>query len=152
MFHFHFYFSVLNTSMVIVTCLYITVAFFGYLKYGDNVEGSITLNLPVEEWLAQLIILAFTLAIFFSYGLQFYVPINDILLPEIHSRVSPEKHLFAEYCLRYGLVLFTCKYALFINKRFFRSSETLQNLLYFMHKKTHVVFFVFHFVQLYIFT
>ena len=32
------------------------------------------------------------------------------------------------------------------------SSETLQNLLYFMDKKTHVVFFVFHFVQLYIFT
>ena len=34
------------------------------------------------------------------------------------------------------------------------SSETLQNLLYFMYKKrkTHVVFFVFHFVQLYIFT
>ena len=30
------------------------------------------------------------------------------------------------------------------------SSETLQNLLYFMHKKTHVVFFVFHFMQLYI--
>ena len=28
------------------------------------------------------------------------------------------------------------------------SSETLQNLLYFMYKKTHVVFFVFHFVQL----
>ena len=32
------------------------------------------------------------------------------------------------------------------------SSETLQNLLYFMYKKTHVVFFVFHFVQLYMFT
>ena len=30
------------------------------------------------------------------------------------------------------------------------SSETLQNLLYLMYKKTHVVFFVFHFVQLYI--
>ena len=28
------------------------------------------------------------------------------------------------------------------------SSETLQNLLYFMYKKTHVVFFVFHFEQL----
>ena len=27
------------------------------------------------------------------------------------------------------------------------SSKTLQNLLYFMYKKTHVVFFVFHFVQ-----
>ena len=34
------------------------------------------------------------------------------------------------------------------------SSETLPNLQYFMYKikKTHVVFFVFHFVQLYIFT
>ena len=27
-----------------------------------------------------------------------------------------------------------------------------QNLLYFMYMKTHVVFFVFHFVKLYIFT
>ena len=29
------------------------------------------------------------------------------------------------------------------------SSEMLQNLLYFMYKKTNVVFLVFHFVQLY---
>ena len=42
--------GVLNTSMVIVTCLYIAIAFFGYLKYGDNVEGSITLNLPAHQW------------------------------------------------------------------------------------------------------
>ena len=42
--------GVLNTSMVTVTCLYIAVAFFGYLKYGENVLGSITLNLPVEQW------------------------------------------------------------------------------------------------------
>ena len=32
------------------------------------------------------------------------------------------------------------------------SKKTLQTLLYFMYKKTHVVFFVFHIVQLYIFT
>ena len=32
------------------------------------------------------------------------------------------------------------------------SSEMLQNLLYFMYKKTHVAFFVFHFVQLYFFS
>ena len=31
-------------------------------------------------------------------------------------------------------------------------SEMFQNFLYFMYKKTHVVFYVFHFVQLYIFT
>ena len=42
--------GVLNTSMAIVSCLYIAVGFFGYLKYGENVAASITLNLPVEEW------------------------------------------------------------------------------------------------------
>ena len=41
--------GVLNTSMILVSCLYIAVGFFGYLKYGDQVAGSITLNLPVDE-------------------------------------------------------------------------------------------------------
>ena len=40
--------GVLNTAMTIVACLYIAVGFFGYLKYGDDVLGSITLNLPDE--------------------------------------------------------------------------------------------------------
>ena len=41
--------GVLNTSMIIVTCLYFAVGFFGYVQYGDDVLGSVTLNLPVEE-------------------------------------------------------------------------------------------------------
>ncbi len=44
--------GVLNTAMVMVSCLYIAVGFFGYLKYGDDVAASITLSLPVEEWSA----------------------------------------------------------------------------------------------------
>ena len=41
--------GVLNTAMTMVACLYIAVGFFGYLKYGENVVGSITLNLPSDE-------------------------------------------------------------------------------------------------------
>lgn len=41
--------GILNTGMTLVTVLYITIGFFGYLKYGESVEGSITLNLPVED-------------------------------------------------------------------------------------------------------
>lgn len=44
--------GVLNTSMVIVATLYTSVGFFGYLKYGDGVKGSITLNLPQDEMYA----------------------------------------------------------------------------------------------------
>lgn len=39
------YTGVLTTGMTIVTALYTAVGFYGYLKYGNDVEASITLNL-----------------------------------------------------------------------------------------------------------
>lgn len=41
--------GVLNTGMAIIACLYAGVGFFGYLKYGDNVAATITLNLNANE-------------------------------------------------------------------------------------------------------
>ena len=41
--------GVLNTGMMIVTLLYFAMGFYGYLKYGDDIKGSITLNLPQDE-------------------------------------------------------------------------------------------------------
>ncbi|XP_021703414.1 proton-coupled amino acid transporter-like protein CG1139 isoform X2 [Aedes aegypti] len=99
--------GVLNTGMVIVACLYTAVGFFGYLKYGEGVQGSITLNLPGDQFIAQLVRIMMALAIFFSYGLQFYVPIS-ILNPSIKRRLHSEQaQLIGEYLLRVGLVVFT---------------------------------------------
>lgn len=51
--------------------------------------------------------LAMALAIFLSYGLQFYVPIN-IVGPWVRSRMATEQsEEIAEYLLRVGLVIFT---------------------------------------------
>lgn len=41
--------GVLNVGMTVVTILYISVGFLGYLKYGDIIKGSVTLNLPEHE-------------------------------------------------------------------------------------------------------
>ena len=38
--------GVLNTAMITVVVLYAVIGFFGYARYGDLVEGSVTLNLP----------------------------------------------------------------------------------------------------------
>lgn len=38
--------GVLNAAMGTVVCLYAVIGFLGYVRYGDEVEASITLNLP----------------------------------------------------------------------------------------------------------
>lgn len=43
------WYGVLNLGMTIVMCLFASIGFYGYLRFGDEVEGSITLNLP-DEW------------------------------------------------------------------------------------------------------
>ncbi|KAE8746521.1 hypothetical protein FOCC_FOCC006755 [Frankliniella occidentalis] len=91
--------GVLNTGMVIVAALYTSVGFFGYLKYGDKVAGSITLNLPSGDLLAQSVRVMMGLAIFLSYGLQFYVPFN-IVWPLIKNQLHTEKaQLYGEYAV-----------------------------------------------------
>lgn len=42
-------FGVLNVGMFIVTILYTVVGFIGYFCYGEDIKGSITLNLPEDE-------------------------------------------------------------------------------------------------------
>lgn len=42
-------FGVLNRSMILIIFLYVGMGFFGYLKYGADIKGSITLNLPQDE-------------------------------------------------------------------------------------------------------
>ena len=46
--------GVLNLGLTIVICLYSAVGFYGYLKYGDDAKGSVTLNLPNDEWLVYV--------------------------------------------------------------------------------------------------
>jgi solute carrier family 36 (proton-coupled amino acid transporter) len=41
--------GVLNVGMVFVTAIYISFGAIGYWKYGEDTEGSLTLNLPTNE-------------------------------------------------------------------------------------------------------
>lgn len=42
--------GVLNLGLTITIALYNAVGFYGYLKYGDDTKGSVTLNLPSDQW------------------------------------------------------------------------------------------------------
>ncbi|XP_074601892.1 proton-coupled amino acid transporter 1-like isoform X1 [Brevipalpus obovatus] len=103
------FFGVLNTGMTIVMCLYTGIGFFGYLKYGQGVEGSITMSWPPEIKYA-VVQLMFSVAIFLSYGLQFYVPL-EIMWPwfveKFDLNVEDTRTTVFETVLRSVLVSFT---------------------------------------------
>ncbi|KAM9061334.1 proton-coupled amino acid transporter 1-like [Sarcophilus harrisii] len=97
---------ILYMGMSVVIIAYVILAFLGYLKFGAATQASITLNLP-NCWLFQTVKLLYSLGIFFTYSLQFYVPAG-IILPVVLSRVPKKWNLMAEYSIRVGLVCITC--------------------------------------------
>lgn len=98
--------GVLNAAMITVISLYALIGFFGYIKFGEGVKGSITLNLEEGDPVADVAKLLMGLAILFTYGLQFYVPM-DILWRKIKHRISKEKHNMSQILIRSGIVLCT---------------------------------------------
>ncbi|XP_005185482.1 proton-coupled amino acid transporter-like protein CG1139 [Musca domestica] len=96
--------GVLNTAMITVVSLYAIIGFFGYVRYGPTVRGSVTLNLPDGAPLADAAKLLMAIAILFTYGLQFYVP-NDILWKKISHKFDPKNHNRTQILLRTGIIL-----------------------------------------------
>lgn len=64
--------------------------------------------------LATSVIVMFAIAIFISYGLHCYVPVEVLwkgyILPKVDSTSSPVKVRCYEYVLRIALCLLTCEY------------------------------------------
>jgi proton-coupled amino acid transporter len=76
---------VVALGMTIVVLLYAIFGVLGYLAFGGEIEASITLNLKsntdVEKIFFYLAKLYYAYAIFASYLVQFYVPMNFLEVP-----------------------------------------------------------------------
>ncbi|XP_026742220.1 proton-coupled amino acid transporter-like protein CG1139 isoform X2 [Trichoplusia ni] len=103
--------GVLNSGMTIIVLLYVAVGAIGYVFCVSDCSDSITLDLPRGP-LASSVIAMFAVAIFISYGLHCYVPVEVVwrgyLLPHLQRSGAPPARLrLAEYGLRVALCLLT---------------------------------------------
>ncbi|XP_049884501.1 proton-coupled amino acid transporter-like protein CG1139 [Pectinophora gossypiella] len=108
-------FGLFNIGMCVIIALYLVVGIFGYIKYGDEIEASITLNLPKTQKKAQAAKIAFAVAIFLSFPLQNFVAYN-ILWRKLQKRYAEDRRCFPDYFLRIVLVLIPWLLALAVPK------------------------------------
>lgn len=104
------FFWVLDLSMATVAILYIAMGFFGYLTFGDDIAATITLNLPKLPFYV-IVKLSYTLAIFLTYFIQFYVP-TEILIPPLQKGLAKGCKTTIDVFMRLAMVIITCSLAI----------------------------------------
>ncbi|XP_068596145.1 proton-coupled amino acid transporter 1 [Brachionichthys hirsutus] len=108
----HTFIPALYLGMSIVSFLYISLGTIGYICFKEHISGSITLNLP-NCWTYQAVKLLYSLGIFITFALQFFVP-AEILVPPVVARVTERWKKAVDLLLRTSLVIFTCVLAILI--------------------------------------
>ncbi|KAL6734037.1 hypothetical protein Aduo_004622 [Ancylostoma duodenale] len=100
------FFGVISISVAFICTVYVVVGFLGYLTYGDDLKGSITLNLDNSplDFSVKIMLLLMT---YCGYLIQHY-PIVEMLLPYVQRRFSGAnkcRNLMLDYALRYAVVV-----------------------------------------------
>ena len=106
-------FGVLSTGMALTEIFDSAVGFLGYSKFGDEIQGSVTLNLPPTS-LLTFVKIVFTIISFLDFLLQQYVTIQ-MLWPPLNKYLSnlfPSSKILrvGEYTFRASLVALTSNY------------------------------------------
>ncbi|CAH1398237.1 unnamed protein product [Nezara viridula] len=110
--HFLSFPGVLIIAMVIVVGLFSSLGFLGYLKYGDYIEDSITLNLP-RHLKAEVVKVLVALAVLFTYGLQLTASM-EVIWKRLEKYFDDEIKYIRYYQIRAMLIFGTVVLALVV--------------------------------------
>jgi len=101
--------GLMNVGMIFITIGYVSIAFLGYWRYGDDIKPSIILNLPQDSVIAQCTKLMMVLSICTTYAMQFFVPLPFIMPTLLKLVPCLGNGIAAENVIRTLLVLFISK-------------------------------------------
>ncbi|KAH8378791.1 hypothetical protein KR009_001362, partial [Drosophila setifemur] len=85
------WFGILNIGVLVVLTSNIIFGIMGYWRFGSDVLGSVTLNLPSDEVVSQIAKALIAVAIFLTYPLSGYVVV-DIVMNHCWNKSGEMKH------------------------------------------------------------
>lgn len=100
------FFGVLNMAVFFILFTNIFFGVMGYWRFGEHVEASITLNIPQNEVLSQIIKISIALGIFLSYPLNGLVVIT-VVFKDYGNGSSYNYHYSVELVVRVCFLLLT---------------------------------------------
>ncbi|XP_017039117.1 glutamate transporter polyphemus isoform X2 [Drosophila ficusphila] len=100
-------FGVLNLAVFFILLSNMFFGIMGYWRFGEDVEASITLNIPKSEILSQLIKVFIALGIFLSYPLNGFVVITVIFSDYDNSSEKGKHRTLIEYIVRLTFLILT---------------------------------------------
>ncbi|KAK3700432.1 hypothetical protein QZH41_015292, partial [Actinostola sp. cb2023] len=89
---------VINGAMLVVLLVAVLLGTLGYLSCGQQCLGSFTLNLPNTVF-GSTVKLMLATAIFFTYFIQFYVPMT-IIIPPLKEKTPEKYHNLVDFGVR----------------------------------------------------
>ncbi|KAF7635812.1 Aa_trans domain-containing protein [Meloidogyne graminicola] len=106
-------FGILSIGLFFVSLVLAMSGFLGFIAFGQNVRGSITLNLPQNNIQFSILRLALTIVIYLGFVIQMYV-IVDMFWPLLCKKLEKKRRnifnnfkLFIELGLRTFLIIIT---------------------------------------------
>lgn len=73
-------FGVINMSMGFVGVIYSFIGLLGYARYGDEIQSSVTLNMPQGTVSSLAVQGMMIICVYISFGLNFYVATSSVWL------------------------------------------------------------------------
>lgn len=104
--------GVLNVSSYIIVIFCVIIGFFGFSRFGNDIKGSITLNLP-NELLALCAQVLIGVAILFSMGLMIHTAM-EVIGKKWGDVIYKEKETLVQISLRISIVFLLFIFAILV--------------------------------------
>lgn len=105
--------GVMNVSAYIVVVMSTVMGIFGYARFGNDIKGSITLNLPSDEIPALIVQILISIAILFSTMLMLYAAI-EVIYQRWGHKIPNDKENISQVFIRLGIVVILAVFAILV--------------------------------------